>query len=106
MLIESIKKGDWILLDEINLAQSDLLQKILPILNNQPLIIIDEGKMKPVSVHENFRLFACMNPTGIGKKPLPRHIEDLFSVIKVPEINLQSELKSFIFGKIGKCFDN
>ena len=30
-LIKAIKNGDWILIDEINLATNDVLQKIVPL---------------------------------------------------------------------------
>lgn len=31
-LIKAIKNGDWILIDEINLATNDVLQKIVPLI--------------------------------------------------------------------------
>lgn len=31
-LIKAMKRGDWLLLDEVNLASSEVLQKLLPIL--------------------------------------------------------------------------
>jgi len=31
-LIKAIKEGDWVLIDEINMATNDVLQKIVPLI--------------------------------------------------------------------------
>lgn len=42
-LIKAIKEGDWILVDEINLANNELLQKLLPIIEGNSIILFEKG---------------------------------------------------------------
>ena len=42
-LIKAMKKGDWVLIDEINLATNELLQKILPAVEGSPLLFFERG---------------------------------------------------------------
>lgn len=39
-----MKRGDWLLLDEVNLASSEVLQKLLPILEKEQLIVQEKQK--------------------------------------------------------------
>ncbi|XP_065840955.1 midasin-like isoform X3 [Oscarella lobularis] len=87
-LVQAIKTGSWILLDEINLATSDALESLCGILSDshQTLLLTEKGDLKPVEAHPNFRLFACMNPaTDVGKKSLPLGIRNRFTEIFVTE---------------------
>lgn len=42
-LIKAMKRGDWVLIDEINLATNELLQKILPAVEGSPLLFFERG---------------------------------------------------------------
>jgi midasin len=72
-LIKSITNGEWILLDEINLASDEILNRISSIICGSSLLLNERADIVPIKKHENFRLFCCMNPpyTSAGKKPLP-----------------------------------
>ncbi|KAL8426006.1 hypothetical protein Efla_001924 [Eimeria flavescens] len=63
-LVEAVRTGKWLLLDEINLAPPDLLQRLLGLLDDpeQPLLVLEGGRARLVARHPNFRVFACMNP--------------------------------------------
>lgn len=67
-LVEAVRQGKWLLLDEINLAPPDLLQRVLGLLDDpeQPLLVLEGGRPRLVSRHPNFRLFACMNPPTLA----------------------------------------
>ena len=43
-LIKAIKQGDWILIDEINLANNEVLQKLLPVIEGKSLLLYEKGK--------------------------------------------------------------
>ena len=74
-----MKAGDWILIDEINLASNEVLQRILPLLENSSLFLYDRGDLKEVKRHPDFRIIACMNPgSDVGKKDLPANIKSKF----------------------------
>ncbi|KAJ9639422.1 AAA ATPase midasin [Coniosporium tulheliwenetii] len=70
-IVKAVRNGDWVLLDEINLASPDTLEALADLL----------GRVK---AHPNFRIFAAMNPaTDVGKKDLPAGIRSRFTEIYV-----------------------
>ena len=84
-LVKAVRNGDWILLDEINLASSDTLESLVDLLSSgihkMPSIMLSEtGQIQRINAHEDFRIFAAMNPaTDVGKRELPSSIRSLFS---------------------------
>lgn len=85
-LVQAIRRGDWVLLDEINLASPDTLESISDLLVDNPSITLSErGDAESIKAHPDFRLFACMNPaTDIGKKDLPTGLRSRFTELYVP----------------------
>lgn len=112
-LVEAIKEGHWLLLDEINLASSETLEVLSGLLRGkQSSIFLNErGDKRPVERHPNFRLFGCMNPaTDVSKKDLPPAIKYKFTELYVDETDhYEDDLKLIIehilgssIGGIGK----
>ena len=79
VLTQAMRNGDWILLDEINLCSEESLNLIEAVLSklkyntceenlkNNKIVIYENGE--EIKIHENFMIFACMNPHGdFGKK--------------------------------------
>lgn len=93
-LVNCIKNGDWILLDEINLASSETLECLSTILEpNGSVILLEKGDYKPVTRSMHFRIFACMNPsTDVGKKDLPQGIRNRFTEFFVDELTSERDL--------------
>ncbi|KAI3637359.1 hypothetical protein MIR68_004008 [Amoeboaphelidium protococcarum] len=92
-LVKAIKQGEWVLLDEINLATAETLSCISSILDmdQQEVTIIESGEVQVIKRHPDFRIFGCMNPsTDVGKRPLPDSIRRRFFELCVgsPENNL------------------
>ncbi|CAF0915731.1 unnamed protein product [Brachionus calyciflorus] len=96
IITKAIKNRKWILLDEINLATSEVLQQLARLVdrNNEHFIV-------PVS-HEKIclkeiRFFATMNPAiiGGGRNKLPRSIENMFVSVKLEEFD-QEEMFSIV----------
>lgn len=99
-LVKAIKNGDWLLLDEINLASSDTLESIADLLNDsseqRSILLSERGDTDPIKVHPDFRLFGCMNPsTDVGKRDLPVSIRSKFTEIYVhsPDRDYQDLLR-------------
>lgn len=88
-LTTALRRGTWVLLDEINLASSETLETISSILNHgtdgSPSIMLsDAGQIDPIIGSDNFRVFASMNPsTDIGKKELPPALRSRFTELYV-----------------------
>jgi midasin len=98
-LIKAMKRGEWVLIDEINLANNELLQKLLPAIEGKPLLFYERGDQTPIKVHPDFRLIGCMNPgSDIGKKELPSNIKSKFTIYKLEEMTKVNDLVYFVRG--------
>lgn len=88
-IIKAVRNGDWVLLDEINLASPDTLESIADLLqsgpNDTPSILLSEtGDIERIKAHPDFRIFAAMNPaTDVGKKDLPIGLRSRFTELYV-----------------------
>lgn len=101
-LIKAIKQGDWVLIDEINLASNEVLQKLLPIIEGRSLVLYERGDLKEIKRHENFRLIGCMNPgNDIGKKELPENVRAKFTEIFVHDISDREDILNLVKKKLG-----
>ncbi|XP_068087248.1 midasin [Hyperolius riggenbachi] len=98
-LAQAVKKGEWILLDEINLAAAETLECLCGLLEGSSgsLILLDRGDTDPLMRHPDFRLFACMNPaTDVGKRNLPPGIRNRFTELYVEELENENDLQILI----------
>ncbi|KAH6625785.1 hypothetical protein C7974DRAFT_396719 [Boeremia exigua] len=97
-IVKAVRNGDWVLLDEINLASSDTLEALTDLLGGGPdgtpsILLTETGNVERVVAHPNFRVFAAMNPaTDVGKKDLPPGIRSRFTELYVesPDSDEQS----------------
>ena len=87
VLTTAITQGHWILLDEINMAESDVLDCVAELLNpDMQKLCVQGNEGQVVSKHPNFRVFACMNPsTDVGKKELNGIIRTRFTEYFIEE---------------------
>ncbi|KAI6098131.1 midasin [Pisolithus sp. B1] len=106
-LVRALRVGDWVLLDEINLASSETLECVTALLNGPTasITLTEKGSLEAVPRHPDFRLFACMNPaTDVGKKDLPPNIRARFTEIDVPPPDQDREtLLHIVHQYIGHC---
>uniref|UniRef100_A0A674DWW2 Midasin n=1 Tax=Salmo trutta TaxID=8032 RepID=A0A674DWW2_SALTR len=94
-LAQAVKKGEWILLDEMNLAAAETLECLSGLLEGTAgsLVLLDRGDTEPLVRHPDFRLFACMNPaTDVGKRNLPLGIRNRFTELYVEELENEGDL--------------
>ncbi|KAG7171260.1 Midasin-like 4, partial [Homarus americanus] len=99
VLIKAIQEGEWVLLDEINLASAETLECLSGLLesNSGSLTLLERGDNKPVTRHPEFRLFACMNPaTDVGKKELPAGLRNRFTEFFMEELHDKQDLMIII----------
>ncbi|XP_056422084.1 midasin [Hyla sarda] len=98
-LAQAVKKGEWILLDEINLAAAETLECLCGLLEGSSgsLVLLDRGDTEPLIRHPDFRLFACMNPaTDVGKRNLPPGIRNRFTELYVEELENENDLQILV----------
>lgn len=69
VLIDAMRKGYWIVLDELNLAPTDVLEALNRLLDDNRELLITETQ-EVVRAHPRFMLFATQNPPGLygGRK--------------------------------------
>ncbi|KAH3662481.1 hypothetical protein OGAPHI_005733 [Ogataea philodendri] len=87
-LVHAVRNGDWVLLDEMNLAAPETLDSVSELLNEEGaqrnLLLSEKGDVESIKAHPDFRIFGCMNPaTDVGKKDLPEGIRSRFTEIYV-----------------------
>lgn len=96
VLVDAIRTGKWILLDEINLASTETLQRICGLLDDSSssLTLTERGDSIPIERHPSFRLFAAMNPaTDVGKKDLSVSVRSRFTEMFVDDLRDPLELR-------------
>ncbi|KPA75401.1 putative mitochondrial hypothetical protein [Leptomonas pyrrhocoris] len=86
-LVKAWREGHWILLDELNLASTEVLERVSSVLGDvDRLFLTDKDSSEPIMRHKNFHVFANMNPpTDVGKKDLPPSLRSRFVEFYVSE---------------------
>ncbi len=83
ILTEAIRKGFWIVLDEINAAGADVLFALHSLLDDDKMLVLAENDGEIVRPHEDFRLFATMNPSGdyAGTREMSKALMSRFPLV-------------------------
>ncbi|WVN89377.1 uncharacterized protein L203_104600 [Cryptococcus depauperatus CBS 7841] len=86
VFLDAMQKGDWVLLDEMNLASQTVLEGLNAVLDHRGTIFIPELG-KSFHRHPNFRVFAAQNPLqqGGGRKGLPKSFLNRFTKVYLQE---------------------
>ncbi|PWY71646.1 midasin [Aspergillus heteromorphus CBS 117.55] len=107
-IVRALRNGEWVLLDEVNLASPDTLENIASLLHHgsegSPSVLLSEaGDVERVFGHPDFRIFGAMNPaTDAGKKDLPPGLRSRFTefYVQSPDSELD-DLLSLIHKYLG-----
>ena len=83
VLVDAMRTGKWILLDELNAALPEVLFCLNALLDDSRSIVLSEKDGEKIEPHENFRLFATMNPTDeyAGTKETNKALLSRFIVV-------------------------
>lgn len=83
VLTSAMRKGEWILLDELNAALPEVLFCLNALLDDSRSIVLSEKDGEKVEPHQDFRLFATMNPTDeyAGTKETNKALLSRFIVV-------------------------
>lgn len=93
-LVTAMKSGQMLLLDEMSLAEDAVLERLNSVLEpSRTLVLAEKGddgsseESRVVVAHEDFRVFATMNPGGdFGKRELSPALRSRFTEIWVPAV--------------------
>ena len=99
MLWKAIEKGEWVLLDEVNLAPEEVLLRLEQVLSSDRIYLTEANDIRILDKPKSFRIFACMNPAfEVGKKPLPPLVEESFTRIEFEPIESFDEVYRILKG--------
>lgn len=78
----AMRNGYWLLLDEVNLAEPQILERLNSVLEHSPSLVLSEHDGSRISgseLHTQFRVFATMNPAEFaGRSTLSPAWRDRF----------------------------
>jgi midasin len=82
--LKAMQNGDWVLLDEMNLAPQSVLEGLNAVLDHRGAVYVPELG-RSFSRHSSFRIFAAQNPIqqGGGRKGLPKSFVNRFTKVFV-----------------------
>ena len=94
LLVRALRSGHWIVLDELNLAPTDVLEALNRLLDDNRELVIPETQ-EVIRPHPHFMLFATQNPPGLyaGRKVLSRAFRSRFLEVHfedVPQVELET----------------
>ena len=92
-----MRHGHWIILDELNLANTEILEALNRVLDDNRELFIPESQVC-IRAHKSFRLFATQNPAGAtygGRKTLSRAFRNRFVELHFDEL-CSAELETII----------
>lgn len=107
---KALRHGAWVILDEMNLAEPQVLERLNSVLEAGHSLVLTEGdgtifdKHGDVVPHEEFRLFGTMNPAEYaGRSALSPAFRDrwqLWRFVDQPtEADLHAMLRTLVFGE-------
>ena len=96
LLVQALREGHWIVLDELNLAPTDVLEALNRLLDDNRELVIPETQ-EVVRPHPHFMLFATQNPPGLyaGRKVLSRAFRNRFLEVHFEDVP-QAELETIL----------
>ena len=94
VLLTAMKNGDWIIIDEMNLANQSILEGLNSILDEKQCLFVPELNCE-IKAHPEFQIFATQNPVyqGGGRKFLPKNFLNRFIKIYLDELNINDYIE-------------
>eukprot|EP00198_Chlamydomonas_reinhardtii_P014222 XP_001703559.1 predicted protein [Chlamydomonas reinhardtii] len=93
-LVQAVRRGWWVVLDELNLAPTEVLEALNRLLDDNRELLVPELN-EVVKPHPHFMLFATQNPPGgayAGRKVLSRAFRSRFLELHIDDIPDGGEL--------------
>ena len=87
LLVQALRRGQWLILDELNLAPSEVLEALNRLLDDNRELFVPETQ-ETVRPAPSFMLFATQNPAGLygGRKPLSQAFRNRFLELHLDDI--------------------
>ena len=87
VLVQALRQGHWVVLDELNLAPADVLEAMNRLLDENRELLVPETQ-EVIRPHPNFQLFATQNPAGAyaGRRVLSEAFRNRFLELDYEDI--------------------
>lgn len=98
VLVDAMRKGSWILFDEVNASSPEVLFVLHSLLDDSRELVLVEKDGEKVRPHKNFRFFASMNPPSVnygGVKDLNSAFVSRFPILtewEYPEESIEASI--------------
>ena len=100
---DAMRHGRWVVLDELNLAEPQVLERLNPVLEQPPSLVLTEhdgtqfGPGGAVPVADSFRIFATMNPAEYaGRSVLSPAFRDRWSLWTFLESPAEADYRALL----------
>ena len=102
ILPNAMKNGYWLILDEIDFAQPEILSLLHPVLEPKGRLVIKENEGEEIIPHPEFRVFGTANSIGsmqdrtdtyTGTNQMNGAFMDRWHVLTVPHLDEKTEIK-------------
>lgn len=97
ILLTAIKKGHFLVVDEINAALPEILFVLHSLLDDDKYVIVPQKDNSTVKPHKKFRFFATMNPVDeyAGTKELNKAFHSRFAMVisvQYPAVSIETKI--------------
>lgn len=102
ILPTAMKMGYWLILDEIDMGEPNILSLLHPVLEPNGRLVLKENNGEEIRPHENFRLFGTANGVGsqasradtyAGVNSMNAAFLDRWHIITMPHMDAKTEMK-------------
>lgn len=102
ILPTAMRHGYWLILDEVDFAQPEILSLLHPVLEQNGTLVVKENKGEEIKAHPNFRLFGTSNSVGsmahrgdtyAGTQTMNEAFMDRWHLVTVPNMDEKTEVK-------------
>jgi midasin len=106
IFLTAMKRGDWVLLDELNLAPQSVLEGLNACLDHRGEVYLPEIG-QTVKCSPSFRVFCAQNPVieGGGRKGLPQSFLSRFSKVFVESMT-EDDMRHIAISNFAKHIDS
>lgn len=99
-VLKAIKRGEWVLLDEMNLASQSVLEGLNACFDHRRILYIAElNREFEIPANSNCRFFACQNPRvqGGNRRALPKSFINRFTNIYTNDLD-KTDIETVLHG--------
>ena len=100
VLLRAMREGHWLLLDEVNLAEPQILERFNSLLEREPTLVVTEHEGERLcasDVHPDFRLLATANPAEYaGRSALSPAWRDRWRAHRILPAPGEREIEHFL----------